>query len=105
MHIFCVKKISVKNQCECYQVTTVELCDLPGSSLSTLSKCSQLCCGILDNCNLVSVDDLNTCNQLTLLDVKVSAYYISFVYSQLREIGQWYCSYGIDWCMWCRTMP
>lgn len=71
-------------------MTTVELCDLPGSSLSTLSQCSQLCCVILDNCNLVSIDDLNTCSQLALLDVKVSSNDVSFVYSQLREIRQWF---------------
>ena len=53
------------------QVTTVELCDLPGCSINTLGKCSQLKALYLNRCNLTALEGIENCKELQYLDVQV----------------------------------
>ncbi|XP_073413095.1 leucine-rich repeat- and IQ domain-containing protein 1 [Dendrobates tinctorius] len=52
------------------QVTTVTLHDLPGCSLSTLSKCVKLKFLSLRRCELTSLDGLSNCKALEYIDVQ-----------------------------------
>ncbi|XP_073507723.1 leucine-rich repeat- and IQ domain-containing protein 1 [Phyllobates terribilis] len=52
------------------QVTTVTLHDLPGCSLSTLSKCVKLKFLSLRRCGLTSLDGLSSCKALQYIDVQ-----------------------------------
>ncbi|KAM4037770.1 leucine-rich repeat- and IQ domain-containing protein 1 isoform 2-T2 [Anomaloglossus baeobatrachus] len=52
------------------QVTAVTLHDLPGCSLSTLSKCVQLKFLSLRRCGLTSLDGLSNCKALQYIDVQ-----------------------------------
>ncbi|KAG8578176.1 hypothetical protein GDO81_010412 [Engystomops pustulosus] len=52
------------------QVTTVTLHDLPGCSLSTLSKCTKLKFLSLRRCGLTALDGLGSCKELQYVDVQ-----------------------------------
>lgn len=55
-----------------FQVTAVELCDLPGHSLCTLEGCLSLKHLKLTRCGIISLEHLSQCQQLQCIDVQVS---------------------------------
>ncbi|XP_071100277.1 leucine-rich repeat- and IQ domain-containing protein 1-like isoform X2 [Haliotis cracherodii] len=65
------------------QVTTVQLSDLPGCTLSTLSHCWGLKSLTMTNCNLVALDSLHECKQLQYLNVKRN----KLEYVDLKDLG------------------
>ncbi|XP_067654966.1 leucine-rich repeat and IQ domain-containing protein 1-like [Haliotis asinina] len=65
------------------QVTTVQLSDLPGCTLSTLSQCWGLKSLTLTNCNLVALDSLHECRQLQYLNMKNN----KLEYVDLKDLG------------------
>ncbi|XP_046573788.1 leucine-rich repeat and IQ domain-containing protein 1-like isoform X2 [Haliotis rubra] len=65
------------------QVTTVQLSDLPGCTLSTLSHCWGLKSLTLTSCNLLALDSLHECKQLQYLNVKRN----KLEYVDLKDLG------------------
>ena len=59
------------DQISILQVTTVELRDLPGCSLKTLSQCASLKSLVMNNCNIVALDGLEDCKTLHYIDLNV----------------------------------
>ncbi|XP_052230384.1 leucine-rich repeat and IQ domain-containing protein 1-like [Dreissena polymorpha] len=66
------------------QVTTVELRDLPGNSLSPLGQCSGLKYLTLTQCNLVALDGLGQCKQLQYINCMENR----IEYVDVRDLGQ-----------------
>ena len=56
-----------------FQVTTVELCELPGHSLSPLGACVNLKHLKMTHCGLIALDSLSHCKHLQCIDVQVSS--------------------------------
>ena len=65
------------------KVTTLQLHDLPGCSVSTLGQCLTLKSVSLVNCNLLALDGLQTCKQLQYVD----AHKNFLEYIDLKDIG------------------
>ncbi|KAL5007909.1 hypothetical protein ScPMuIL_016715 [Solemya velum] len=65
------------------QVSTVQLEDLPGCSLTTLGQCWGLQCLKATNCGLVAVEGLLPCKQLQYLELKNNR----IVYVDLKDMG------------------
>ncbi|XP_071484235.1 uncharacterized protein [Diadema antillarum] len=51
------------------EVTTVQLCDLPGCSLTSLAKCPRLRCLSLNNCGATALESLEGCSNILFIDV------------------------------------
>ncbi|KAI0223338.1 hypothetical protein LSAT2_025443 [Lamellibrachia satsuma] len=65
-----VRLLSATGATSLQKITTVQLQDLPGCSLSTLSYCGHLKALALNNCGLVTVEGLEPCTELTYLDLQ-----------------------------------
>ncbi|XP_025085062.1 leucine-rich repeat and IQ domain-containing protein 1-like [Pomacea canaliculata] len=68
------------------QVTALELCDLPGHSLSTLEGCLNLKHLKLTRCGIISLEHLSQCQQLQCIDVQENL--IEFV--DLKDLNNLY---------------
>ncbi|ESO97518.1 hypothetical protein LOTGIDRAFT_77718, partial [Lottia gigantea] len=66
------------------QVTTVELHDLPGCSINTLSQCWGLQYLTMTKCNLITVDGISQCKQLQYLNVQDNM----IEYVDIKELGK-----------------
>jgi len=53
-------------------VSTLQLYDLPGCDISTLSRCVGLVSLIVNNCGVIAVDSIASLPHLEYVDVKVS---------------------------------
>ncbi|XP_071492701.1 leucine-rich repeat- and IQ domain-containing protein 1-like [Diadema antillarum] len=51
------------------EVTTVQLRDLPGCSLTSLAKCPKLRCLCLNNCGATALESLEGCSNIWFIDV------------------------------------
>ncbi|XP_072171846.1 uncharacterized protein [Diadema setosum] len=51
------------------EVTTVQLHDLPGCSLTSLAKCPRLRCLSLNNCGATALESLEGCSNILFIDV------------------------------------
>ncbi|XP_050408807.1 leucine-rich repeat and IQ domain-containing protein 1 [Patella vulgata] len=66
------------------QVTTLELLNLPGFSLSTLGECWGLQYLTLTKCNLVAIDGLSQCKQLQYLNLQDNV----IEYVDVKDLGK-----------------
>ncbi|XP_067906541.1 leucine-rich repeat and IQ domain-containing protein 1 isoform X2 [Heterodontus francisci] len=86
------------------QVTTINLQDLPGCSLSTLSQCLRLKSLTLRNCELETLEGVNNCKGLKYIDVqenniqKIHCLELEYLYILLLNHNQITSMHGLENC-------